>query len=299
MSRKQERMPSIPQRSSIGRTAARAQAAAAAEAAPAAAPTFGVPVQEHGHGALVARGAGKTPDQIVNAVLLWDCWKETPRGIKSRAEFEAFIKQIGGRVVWRNLDGGGVNFVLYLPAGKGKREIRVQGQYLHGQNFFSQSRLAEGFALPTVFYVDGDGKFAAQYARGGYSPVLLRVSQAAPGAAFSVRALLHDLGTLAVLDSKSCDGKWVVCTPDGLVHFGGGSMGWACLDRLDMVQGSVAVCTDNLHAVRAASRRWRGCDTGTTLVDHHTGPSSPTRRKPPPRRSSTRTTRPRPRPSCR
>ena len=205
------RTPSIAQRSSLGRIAARMLAAAADDSTPAATPTVGIEVHEHGSGALVVRGAAKTPDQIVNAKLVRDCWKETPRGIKSRAEFEAFIKQTGGRLVWLNLDGGGLNFELYLPAGKGgKREIRVQGQYLHGQNQFSEGRLAEGFTLPTAFYVGDDGKFAAQYARGGYSPVLLRVTHAAPGAAFSIRALVQDLGALTAFDKLSSDKKGMV-----------------------------------------------------------------------------------------
>ena len=229
-------------------------------AAPAAAPTVGVAVQEHGHGGLVVRGAAKTPDQIVNAVLLWDCWKETPRGIKSRAEFEALIKTIGGRVVWLNLDGGGVNFMLYLPAGKGgQREIRVQGQYKHGQDHFSKSnRRAEGFALPTTFYVGDDDKFAAQYARGGYSPVLLRVTHAAPGAAFSIRALVFDLATLKAYDAKSSAQNWVELTPSGVARFARGHLDWSALDKFDLVQKSASVCTDNVYAVGAASRRWRG-----------------------------------------
>ena len=126
------RTPSIAQRSSLGRTAAR-KLAAAAEAAPAPAPTAGVTVQAHGHGGLARRGAAKTPSQIVDAKLLWDCWKETARGVKSRAQFEAFCKGLGIRVQWLNLDGGGVNCILYLVMGKNKRIVPIQCQYLHAQ----------------------------------------------------------------------------------------------------------------------------------------------------------------------
>ena len=278
------------------RGAANQQAPAAA---PAAAPTVGVEVRMHGHGGLVPRGAAKTPEQIVNAKLVRDCWKETPRGVISRAQFEAFITEAGGRMVWLNLDGGGVNFELYLPAGKGKREIRVQGQYKHGQDHFAyNSRRAEGFGLSELFYVGDDGNFVAQYAPGSFSPVLLRVTHAAPDAAFSIRALVHDLGTLAAIDSKNPrDGNWVECTADGLVRFGGGSMGWAYLDRHDIVQKSVAVYRQRpRRSGGVASMAWRR-ERHNSPVDVHTGPSSTTRRKPPPRRSSTRATRARPLPS--
>jgi len=240
MTKKGERNPSIPQRSSTGRTAARAQAAAAAEAAPAPAPAAGVEVREHGHGALVPRGAAKTPNQIVDAKLIWDCWKETARGVKSRAQFEAFCKSQGIRVEWKNLDGGGVNCILHVMMGKSKRVRQIQCQYKHGQDHFAERRMAEAFGVPQLLYVDDDGKIVAEYADGVFSSALLRIHHAAPDAAISVRSLLHDLETLAALDSASRDKNWVACSSKGRVGFNRGSKGPAFLDDFESVQKALA-----------------------------------------------------------
>mgnify|MGYP004063222855 CR=1 FL=1 len=133
--------------------------------------------------ALTPRGAAKTPAQVVNQTLVLDCWKETARGLKSRAQFEAFCKSQGIRVQWLNLDGGGVNCILYLVMGKNKRIVPIQCQYLHGQNHFSEGKMAEAFGVPQLLYVDADGKLAAQFADGVRSPVVLRIHHAAPDAA--------------------------------------------------------------------------------------------------------------------
>ena len=243
--------PSIPQRSSLGRTAASRLAAAGAATTPATAPTIGVVVQEYGSGALVVRGTAKTPEQIVNTKLIKDCWKETARGIKSRAQFEAFCKGLGIRVEWVNLDGGGVNCILYLVMGKNKRTVQIQCQYLHGQNHFNKAgKINEGFGVPELLYVDADGKLVAQFADGARSPVVLRIHHAAPDAAISVRSLLHDLETLAALDSKAPNEKnWVACSSKGRVGFNRGSVGTAFLNHFEKVQKSLASAPTEAAAV--------------------------------------------------
>ena len=240
MPRPEQRTPSIAQRSSLGRTAAR-KLAAAAEAAPAPAPTAGVTVQAHGHGGLARRGAAKTPSQIVDAKLLWDCWKETARGVKSRAQFEAFCKGLGIRVQWLNLDGGGVNCILYLVMGKNKRTVPIQCQYKYGQDHFAERRMAEAFGVPQLLYVDADGKLVAQFADGVRTPAPLRIHHAAPDAAISVRSLYNDLATLAALDSTSSAKNWVERTGKGVVCFGRGSMGPKFINRHDTVQKALAL----------------------------------------------------------
>ena len=224
-----------------GWAGSRTRGAAIQQAPAAAAPTArGVLVQAHGHGALARRGAAKTPNKIVDAKLLWDCWKETARGVKSRAQFEAFCKGLGIRVQWLNLDGGGINCILYLVMGKNKRVRQIQCQYLHGQNHFNKAgKINEGFGVPELLYVDADGKLAARFADRVRSPVVLRIHHAAPDAAISVRPLYGDLATLAALDSTS-RGNWVERTRDGLVRFAAGSMGPKFIDRHDEVQKSLA-----------------------------------------------------------
>ncbi len=195
----------------------------------------------YGRGGLAARSAAKTPDQLVNKTLVLDCWKETARGVKSRAQFEAFCKSQGIRVQWLNLDGGGVNCILYLVMGKNKRTVPIQCQYKHGQDHFAlNSRRAESFGVPELLYVGDDGKIVAEYADGVFSSALLRIHHAAPDAAISVRSLLHDLETLAALDSKSRDKNWVACSSKGRVGFNRGSKGPAFLDDFESVQKALA-----------------------------------------------------------
>ena len=91
------RSPSNPQRSSLGRTAARAQAAAA-EAAPAPAAQLGDLVAVCGRGAICTRNAAtRSPLLVKNPENANDCDKETGRGCLVRVQFERLCVKAGWR----------------------------------------------------------------------------------------------------------------------------------------------------------------------------------------------------------
>ena len=135
MTKKGASNPSIPQRSSLGRTAARQLAAAVAEAAPAPAAQLGDLVAVCGRGPICARNAAtRSPLLVKNPENSNDCDKETGRGCLVRVQAERLFAKAGWRTTWLALDGASTSFVLHVPIGDGTTELDITGRFYHGQN---------------------------------------------------------------------------------------------------------------------------------------------------------------------